>query len=121
MEQKYRIGNEYGYIMWDINRILKDKAKFSIKEFDVKTLAAKNCFHGNEEYAMKTDLSEPLIVVNLISDIDKLIDGNHRLWKATKMGYKTISAYYLSIQEHCRYIVDFDRNLYWNIVNHWDA
>lgn len=121
MEQKYKIGNEYGDIMWDINRILKDKAKFPIREFDVEALVAKNYFHGNAEYAMNTDLNEPLIVVNLISDIDKLIDGNHRLFKAKKLGHQKITAYYLSIEEHCRYIVDFNPDIYRLVVNHWSV
>lgn len=38
-------------------------------------------FYGDEAYAMSTDLLKPLIVVKLADNIDKLIDGNHRLFK----------------------------------------
>ena len=120
MEQKYQIGNEYGSIMWDIEKLLKDIEKFRIKSFDVKHLALNNPFHGNEEYAMTTDITQPLIIVNLTENIDKLIDGNHRLQKALKLGAATIDAYYLSFEEHRNYIIDFDEDIYHHIVTHWE-
>ena len=48
MEQKYQIGNEYGFIMWDIKKRLKDIEKFEKRVFDVEHLAINNPFHGNE-------------------------------------------------------------------------
>ena len=45
-----------------------------------------------------------------------MIDGNHRLFKANKLGYKTISAHYLSENEHKKYIVEYDEKLYKKIV-----
>ena len=119
MEQKYQIGNEYGSIMWDIEKLLRDIKKFRIKTFDVEKLALNNPFHGNREYAMTTDITQPLIIVNLTDNIDKLIDGNHRLQKALKLGIATIDAYYLSFEEHCNYIVDFNESIYRHVVSHW--
>lgn len=120
MEQKYQIGNEYGSIMWDIEKILKDKDKFKIREYDVKCLALDNPFRGNEEYVMHTDITQPLIVVNLTGNIDKLIDGNHRLQKALKLGVEKIAAYFLTFEEHRNYIVDYEEKIYWDVVNHWE-
>ena len=119
MEQKYQIGNEYGFVMWDIEKLLKDIEKFKIRAFDVKNLAVNNPFHGNEEYVMSTDITQPLIIVNLTENIDKLIDGNHRLQKALKLGVGIIDAYYLSFEEHRDYIVDFNEEIYHQVVNHW--
>ena len=119
MEQKYQIGNEYGSIMWDIEKLLRDIKKFRIKIFDVENLALNNPFHGNREYAMTTDITQPLIIVNLTDNIDKLIDGNHRLQKALKLGIATIDAYYLPFEEHCNYIVDFNESIYRHVVSHW--
>ena len=119
MEQKYQIGNEYGSIMWDIEKLLRDIKKFRIKTFDVENLALNNPFHGNREYAMTTDITQPLIIVNLTDNIDKLIDGNHRLQKALKLGIATIDAYYLSFEEHRDYIIDFNENIYHHVVSHW--
>ena len=118
MEQKYQIGNEYGSIMWDIEKLLKDIEKFRTRTFDVKHLALNNPFHGNEEYAMTTDITQPLIIVNLTENIDKLIDGNHRLQKALKLGVATIDAYCLSFEEHRDYIVYFNEDIYHHVVSH---
>jgi len=119
MEQKYQIGNEYGSIIWDIEKLLKDIEKFRIRAFDVKLLALNNPFHGNEKYAMTTEITQPLIIVKLTENIDKLIDGNHRLQKVLKLGIATIDAYYLSFEEHRDYIVDFNENIYHHVVSHW--
>lgn len=121
MEQKYQIGNEYGSIVWDIERILEDKSNFRLKEYDVEYLTMNNPFHGNEEHIMNTDIKQPLIVVVLTETTDKLIDGNHRLQKALKLGVKTIAAYSLSVEEHCKYIVDFDERIYHEVVKHWNT
>lgn len=120
MEQKYQIGNEYGSIMWDIEKILKDKGRFKTREYDVKYLASNNPFHGNEEYVMNTDIKQPLIVVNLTENVDKLIDGKHRLQKALKLGIQRITAYSLSFEEHRNYIVDYEAQIYSDVVSHWE-
>ena len=60
-----------------------------------------------------------MIVVNLKENLDKLIDGNHRLQKALRSDVKEISAYYLSFEEHRNYIVDYDEQVYFEVVNHW--
>ena len=84
-------------------------------------LAMNNPFHGKEEYVMNTDITQPLIVVNLTENIDKLIDGNHRLRKVLKIGIDKIMAYGLSFEEHRDYIIDYDEKIYWEVVKHWDS
>jgi len=116
MEQKYQIGAISGNIMWDIEKIKKDISQYVIKEYNAFELFKENPFYGNEQYAMDTDISVPLIVVELKKGKEKLIDGNHRLFKANKLGYKTISAHYLSENEHKKYIVEYDEKLYKKIV-----
>lgn len=119
MEQRYQIGNAYGSIVWDIARMLRDADSFAQRSFSVEELARQNPFRGSAEYAMETDPSKPLIVVELAEGKKKLIDGNHRLYKCIKCGVQTVYAYYLSFEEHSRYIVDFDAQTYWSVVNHW--
>ena len=86
MEQKYRMGNEHGYIMWDISLMLQNKDSFPLCSFSV----------------------------------DKLIDGNHRLYKMRKMGRTYLQVYYLSFEQHSQYIIDFDEKMYWDVVKNWD-
>lgn len=116
LEQKYQIGTESGKILWDISKLLKDISNFEIKSFDVKQLAESNNFFGNMEYAMKTDITIPLIVIELVKGKTKLIDGNHRLFKANKFNVNKISCYFLKKHEHKKYIIDFNDELYNKIV-----
>ena len=120
MEQKYQIGNAHGSILWDISLMLKDKMNFTLCSFAVEKLISENPFHGDEAYAMGTDIREPLIVARLDDGLDKLIDGNHRLYKMRQMGRPRVQAYYLTFEEHRRYIVDFDEKVYWEVVKHWN-
>lgn len=119
MEQKYQLGNEYGNIMWNIGDMLLDISSFQKKKFSVDKLSENNPFHGNEDYALQTDLSLPCVVVNLSNKFDKLIDGNHRLFKAKKEGLKEIECYYLQEEEHIKFIENFDLQIYRNVINHW--
>lgn len=119
MEQKYQIGNKYGSIVWDIEAILHDTEQFATKDFSVEKLVSENRFNGNIEYAMTTDITEPLIIVQLNEAQDKLIDGNHRLQKCVKEGKKAVTAYYLIFDQHSKYIIDFDSDTYWKVVKHW--
>lgn len=119
MEQKYQIGNEYGSIVWDVARILEDADRFAKKLFSVEELAGENPFRGDAVYAMKTDISRPLVVVELAEGKRKLIDGNHRLYQCVERGVETVWAYDLSIEEYSRYIVDFDLDIYRSVAEHW--
>ena len=96
--------------------LLEDAEQFEQVEVSVDELVAQNRFCGNREYAMTTDLSQPLVLVQLCAGKDKLIDGNHRLYKAKLLGVKTLSAYYLTPEQHQKYIIAFERVLYDTIV-----
>jgi hypothetical protein len=65
---------------------------------------------------MTTDLTQPLVLVQLCAGKDRLIDGNHRLYKAKILCVKTLSAYYLTPEQHQKYIIAFERELYDKIV-----
>ena len=96
--------------------LLADAEQFERIEISVDKLAACNRFRGNKEYAMTADLSQPLVLVQLCAGKDKLIDGNHRLYKAKLLGVKTLPAYYLTPEQHQKYIIAFERELYDRIV-----
>lgn len=56
------------------------------------------------EYAMTTDLTEPVIVATMRSDDTSqvaplLIDGTHRLYRAYKEGIDTLPAHLLNVEE----------------------
>ncbi len=117
MEQKYGMGNEYGTLLWNVEEILRDISAFPQQKRSVYDLVQENPFHGNAEYAMSTDLSKPLILIQLCNGKEKLIDGNHRLYKAQREGFEYITCYYLTVSQQQKYIVDFNESTYMQIVN----
>ncbi len=117
MEQKYRIGTEEGALLWNIGRMLEDASAFRTIQCQVEELSEANPFNGDADYAMRTDVSKPLIVIELAEKKYKLIDGNHRLFKASQLKMKTLPAYFLSKKEHVRYIEGYDEQKYERIVN----
>jgi hypothetical protein len=117
--EKYQIGTKSGNILWDISELKNsiEKGNYKISEMNVKELVSYNFFNGNSHYAMETDISNPCIVVELCDGKDKLIDGNHRLYKANKLRVETINCYYLTKTEHIKYIIEFDSDFYDKVVN----
>lgn len=59
--------------------------------------------HLDRDYAMTTDLDEPVLVATLQSSLSKrfpvLIDGTHRLYKAYVRGIEELPAYVLDVDE----------------------
>ena len=119
-EQKYCIGSNDGeyQIIWDISALIKDlpNDKFTVKHYKVADLIEINNFFGNAEYAMKTDMEIPCIMVKLNENIEKLIDGNHRLYKAKQLNLDSIQCYVLPEEYHKRFIIDYDFNVYEKVI-----
>jgi hypothetical protein len=59
--------------------------------------------HLDPDYAMTTDLGEPVIIATLRGDEGReyplLIDGTHRIYKAYTLGEETLPAYVLDDEE----------------------
>lgn len=117
MDQRYQFGTSQGSFFWNITAMLPELDQYPVREFDAATLAATNPFHGDEDYAMTTDLAIPLVVVELKPGFDKLIDGNHRLFKALALHRPTVRAYYLTESQHKKYIENFDETAYQQIMS----
>lgn len=72
----------------------------------------------DEAFIPQADLSKPLIVVRMRPEIFRLIDGNHRVAKARRLGVTELPAYYLTEQQHRQFftLAEADRMYvdYWN-------
>lgn len=70
---------------------------------DFKVNPAWFGFHRiNEEYAMTTDTEKPVLIATITIDgqlFHLMIDGNHRHFKAHKLGIETIKARVFSVAE----------------------
>lgn len=59
------------------------------------------------------------LVIELLPGVEKLIDDNHRLQKALRLGITTFPVYRLTFQQHRRFIVDYDEAPYQQVIRHW--
>lgn len=59
----------------------------------------------NIEYAMKSDVSNPIIIVRFGDGTHEILDGNHRLYRAAHEGQAHIMAHILNEVELNKYII----------------
>ena len=110
------MGTESGSRLWNIGRMLEDSASFRVVSRSITELAEGNPFHGDPEYAMETDLTRPLILAELQEGKYKLLDGNHRLYKARALHVDRLPVYLLTREEHIRYIENYEEETYRKIM-----
>ena len=58
----------------------------------------------NEQHVDSVDVSKPVILAEMYPGRYILIDGNHRMEKASRTGIASIRAYKLGIAEHVRFL-----------------
>lgn len=90
---------------WDVTRGLEIAADgretllFFLATHGVTPEKVEALYEGiNEEYAMTTDLSRPLLFIPFCGQM-LLIDGHHRLWKAARLGISAVPIYLLTEEE----------------------
>jgi hypothetical protein len=120
-EQKYCIGTNDGKlkIFWDVTAIIKNLSyeQFPIKYYTVTKLSETNNFFGDSKYAMQTNIECPCVIVQLTDNFEKLIDGNHRLYKAKQLKLECIPCYVLPLEYHKKFIIDYDVDIYEKVVS----
>lgn len=124
-EQKYGMGTQDGkdLILWDINKIIAGiaHANIPVKYLNVNELCDIYLFNGDAKYAMTTDINKPCIIVDFAGKGQKLIDGNHRLYKAKMINQETIPCYILPDEYHMKFIVNFDIEQYNKVISEYYA
>ena len=120
-EQKFCIGTNDGkyQIFWDITALINDlqNKNFPVYQKNIFDLIERNNFYGNPDYAMQTNVTMPCIIVELDGKTEKLIDGNHRLYKASQLNFKSIPCYILPEEYHKKFIMDYDDLTYTKVVS----
>lgn len=71
-----------------------------------------------EDHVETVDVANPVIVAEISPGRYNVIDGNHRMEKARKMGMETIPAYKISPEQHMQFLTTEKGYLayveYWN-------
>ena len=73
----------------------------------------------NESHVEWVDVSQPVILAEIAPEQYNLIDGNHRMEKARRMGMKCLPAYKLNAEQHLRFLTD--QKAYLAYVEYWNS
>jgi len=101
-----------------LDYIQKNSNKFPLEEVEVS-----NFYEGfssiNESHIGSVDIFQPVILAEISPERYNLIDGNHRMEKASRMGLKKIPAYRLNVGQHIKFITD--KKAYVTYVEYWNS
>jgi hypothetical protein len=73
----------------------------------------------NESHVNSVDISKPVIIAELAPSRFNLIDGQHRVEKAHRLGIETIQAYKLNVNQHIRFRTSI--KAYEIYVEYWNS
>ena len=110
-----------GFFDFNITKML-DYIQHHLQDFIPENVCVKDFFKEfssiNENHMKSVEISEPVILAEISPGQYSLIDGNHRMEKARRMGLKNISAIRLNVEQHMRFLTSKEAYLaygeYWN-------
>ncbi len=88
----------------------------------VETIEVCNIYWGtsslNESYLDTVDVSRPVILAEIAPGRYNVIDGNHRVEKARRMGMKNVPAYRVPPEHHMQFLTS--QEAYTAYVEYWN-
>ncbi len=72
----------------------------------------------NEAHMDSVEISRPVILAEISPGRYNLIDGNHRMEKARRLGIERIPAYKLQVEQHMQFLTD--KKAYVAYVEYWN-
>ncbi len=73
----------------------------------------------DESHVDSVDVSQPVILSEIAPGHYNLIDGNHRMEKARRMGAKSILAYKLDVNQHLKFLTE--KKAYLSYIEYWNG
>ena len=111
-----------GIFVFNITKML-EHIKNNSDEIDLVEVAVadfpKSFSSLDESHVDSVDVSRPLLLAEISPGHFNLIDGNHRMEKARKMGIKRILAYKLNVKQHIEFLTE--RKAYLSYVEYWNG
>jgi hypothetical protein len=117
-------GDEYyrnGIFVFNITKMtefITDNPKIFVPE-EVRVNDFRDFLSLNETHLDFVDISRPVISAEISPFRYSLIDGQHRIEKAFRLGQETILAYRLTVQQHIRFLTS--SQAYESYVGYWNS
>lgn len=90
----------------------------------LEEVAVSNSFKSfssiNESHLHSVEISRPVILAEIALGRYNLIDGNHRMEKARRMGIMSILEYKLNAERHIRFFLTSKR-AYLAYIEYWNS
>jgi ParB-like nuclease family protein len=89
----------------------------------LEEIAVSDLFAGsssiNASHVDSVDISQPVIVAEISPGRYNVIDGNHRMEKARRMGIKSMRAYKLDSEQHTKILTS--EKAYVTYIEYWNS
>ncbi len=111
-----------GIFEFNITRML-EYIKKNPEVFTLEEVVVSDFFRGfssiNESHMDSVEISHPVILAEISPGQYNLIDGNHKMEKARRMGIKSILAYRLNVEQHMRFLTS--KKAYLAYIEYWNS
>ena len=111
-----------GFFEFNITKMLeyiqKDPDSIVLEEVDVQNFS-KGFSSINESHMESVEILQPVILAEISPGQYNLIDGNHRMEKARRLGIKKIQAYKLNVEQHIRFLTS--KEAYVAYIEYWNS
>lgn len=110
-----------GIFLFNITKML-EFIHSHLDEFVTENIAVKDYFKEfssiNENHMNFVQISELVLLAEMAPGRYNLIDGNHRMEKARRMGIENIMAYRLNVKHHIKFITT--QRAYAAYIEYWN-
>ncbi len=103
-DELYRLGKFVFNITRMLDFIERNQDRFSVEDISVGDLYGAPFSQIDESRLSMVDVLKPVIIAEVTPGQFTLIDGNHRMEKARRLGLKTLKAYRLHILDHISFL-----------------
>ena len=111
-----------GIFVFNITKII-EYIKENPDNIPLEEVGVSDFFKGfssiNESYVDSVEISKAVILVEISPGRYNLIDGNHRMEKARRMGINNIRAYKLNVEQHLRFLTS--KKAYVAFIEYWNS
>ena len=111
-----------GIFVFNITKMLEYIQK-NTDGITLEEVAVGDFFKGfssvDESYVDSVEISRPVILAEISPGQYNLIDGNHRMEKARRMGINSMLAYKLNVEQHMRFLTD--KKAYVAYIEYWNS
>jgi len=111
-----------GIFEFNITKII-DYIQNNPDSITLEEVAVSNFFKDfssiNESHVDSVDIFKPVILVEISPGQYNLVDGNHRMEKARRMGLNNIRAYRLNVEQHMRFLTS--KKAYEAYIEYWNS